>query len=163
MITQGPTMTADAAAVLAALAHRSETLAIAESLTGGLLTSALVDVPGASLVVRGGVVAYQTDVKHDLLGVDAGLLDESGAVDPTVAGQMAAGAAERLHADRAVATTGVAGPDPQDGHAVGEVYIAIVSEAGRVVRRFEFAGDRARIRNRSVAAAIDMLSANIAR
>lgn len=154
-------MTADAAAVLAAMQRRSETLAIAESLTGGLLTSILVDVPGASLVVRGGIVAYQTDVKHDLLGVDAGLLNATGAVDPTVAEQMASGAAERLRADRAVATTGVAGPDPQDGHSVGEVFIAIASTAGRDVRRFEFAGDRSQIRRRSVDAAIDMLSANI--
>src|SRR5699024_7063817 len=113
-------------------------------------------------VVRGGVVAYQTDVKRDLLGVDADLLNETGAVDPTVAEQMAAGAVERLRADRAVATTGVAGPDPQDGHPVGTVYIAIVSAAGREVHRFEFAGDRSRIRARSVDAAVDMLSANIA-
>jgi nicotinamide-nucleotide amidase len=98
---------------------------VAESLTGGMLCSALIDVPGASAVVRGGVVSYATDLKHRLLGVDAGLLAANGPVDPDVATQMAHGVRERLGADWGVATTGVAGPDPQDGIAAGTVYIAV--------------------------------------
>jgi PncC family amidohydrolase len=108
------------------LTQQGRTLAVAESLTGGLVVAAVVDVPGASAVLRGGVVAYATDLKAALLDVDPGLLAQEGAVHPDVALAMARGAAARLGADYAVATTGVAGPDPQDGHPVGEVHVAVV-------------------------------------
>ena len=104
-----------AADVLAALGQAGLSLAVAESLTGGLLAATLVDVPGASAVFRGGVIAYATDVKATLLGVDPALLAERGPVDPQVAAQMATGVRVRLGADVGVSTTGVAGPDPQDG------------------------------------------------
>lgn len=133
------------------------TVAVAESLTGGLLTSALVDVPGASNVVRGGVVAYQTELKAKLLGVDPELLATAGAVDPRVAQQMASGVAERLGADIGVATTGVAGPDPQDGRAVGTVFIAVASADSRRVEELSFTGDRQAIRRKSVDAALALL------
>jgi nicotinamide-nucleotide amidase len=107
------------------LTGSGRTVAMAESLTGGLVVAALVGVPGASKVVRGGVVAYMTDLKASLLGVDEDLLGRVGAVDPDVAVAMARGAAVRLGADYGLATTGVAGPDPQDGHPVGEVWIAL--------------------------------------
>jgi nicotinamide-nucleotide amidase len=114
-----------AARLVFALSEHGQTVAVAESLTGGMLCSALVDVPGASAVVRGGVVSYATDLKHRLLGVDAGLLAANGPVDPDVAAQMAHGVRERLGADWGVATTGVAGPDPQDGIPAGTVYVAV--------------------------------------
>src|SRR3954464_3816091 len=104
-----------AAELLAALRARGQTLAVAESLTGGLLAAEFVAVPGASAVFRGGVVAYATDLKAALLGVPAPLLNSHGPVAPSVAAALAAGARERCGADWAAATTGVAGPDPQGG------------------------------------------------
>jgi nicotinamide-nucleotide amidase len=126
-----PDATVEEAAALAVrlLTERGETVAVAESLTGGIVVAALVGVPGASQVVRGGVVAYMTDLKATLLGVDTELLERVGAVDPDVARAMARGVGVRLGADHGLATTGVAGPDPQDGHPVGEVWIAHWSAA----------------------------------
>ena len=101
-----------AAGVLAALESRGETLAVAESLTGGLLAATLVDVPGASRVFRGGLVVYATDLKATLADVPAELLAAEGPVHPAVATALAVGARRRCGADWGVATTGVAGPDP---------------------------------------------------
>ena len=112
--------------VLRLLTVRGETLAVAESLTGGLVATEITAVPGASKAFRGSVTAYATELKHELLGVDATLLAERGAVDPQVAGQMAAGVRKALGADWGIATTGVAGPDPQDGQPVGTVFVAVV-------------------------------------
>jgi nicotinamide-nucleotide amidase len=118
-----------AARAVRLLTERGETVAVAESLTGGLVIAALVGIPGASQAVRGGVVAYMTDLKASLLGVDSELLERVGAVDPDVARAMARGVGVRLGADHGLATTGVAGPDPQDGHPVGEIWIARWSAA----------------------------------
>src|SRR6266480_3056648 len=101
--------------VLHALVERGETLAVAESLTGGLLAATLVDVPGASKAFRGGLVVYATDLKHRLAGVPESLLAERGPVDPDVALALAAGARHACGADWGLATTGVAGPEPQGG------------------------------------------------
>ncbi|MGE5287686.1 MAG: CinA family protein, partial [Micromonosporaceae bacterium] len=119
----GQTLTL-AAEILDLLRARNQTLAVAESLTGGLLCAALTDVPGASAVVRGGVVAYATDLKAVLLGVPRPLLNRHGPVHPDVAAAMAEGVRLRLSAGFSVATTGVAGPEPQDGKPVGTVHIA---------------------------------------
>ncbi|WP_088285161.1 CinA family protein [Kineosporia sp. A_224] len=155
--------------VVTTLTARGLTLATAESLTGGLLAARVVDVPGASAVLRGGVVAYATDLKHLLLGVDADLLAARGAVDPDVAAAMALGVRERLGADVGVATTGVAGPDPQDGHAAGTVFVAVsLSPAlaaggaggGRVVPLL-LAGDRTAIRTATVAEALGLVLASV--
>ena len=145
--------------VLEALAGRGWSIAVAESLTGGLLVSALVDVPGASAHVRGGVVAYATDVKRDVLGVDAALLATEGAVDPAVATQMAEGVRALLGADVGIATTGVAGPDPQDGRPVGTVYIAVVTPEGTSSGGGPgaAAGSRAEIRADTVRRALDLV------
>ncbi len=156
-----------AAEIVALLLERGESVGCAESLTGGLLTARLVDVPGASAVVRGGVVSYATDLKHELLGVDAELLAARGAVDAEVAAQMAVGAQRVLGADWGVATTGVAGPDPQDGMPVGLVYVAVAGPevpAGPavrvvpVVRQHRFDGGRAMVRVASVDAALGLLA-----
>jgi nicotinamide-nucleotide amidase len=139
-----------AAELVAELTRRGLTIAVAESLTGGLLVAELVAVPGASLVVRGGVVAYATELKTSLLGVDAELLARAGPIHPEVARQMAAGVRQRLGADIGLATTGVAGPDPQDGHAPGEVWLGFA--IGEVVTAVGLAlgGDRAAIRRDTV-------------
>jgi len=146
-----------AADVLRAVGSAGETLAVAESLTGGLLCARLVDVPGASAVLRGGVVAYATELKAQLLGVEPELLARVGAVDDEVAVQMAAGAAQRLGAVRGVATTGVAGPRPQDGRPVGTVYVATWARGDASVRRLCLDGDRAAIREEAVNAALELL------
>lgn len=149
---------ATAAQVLASLGGAGRSLAVAESLTGGMLAATLVDVPGASSVFRGGVVAYATDLKSALLGVDPALLDSRGAVDPEVARQMAAGVRERLGADVGVATTGVAGPDPQDGQPPGTVFVAVDVRGGPSrVRALVLDGDRAAVRAATVQAALALL------
>ncbi|MGW6021886.1 CinA family protein [Streptomyces sp. NPDC055099] len=122
--------TGSAAQVLRLLQARGETLAVAESLTGGLVAAELTAVPGASRVFRGSVTAYATELKHELLGVDGTLLAERGVVDAEVALQMAAGVRKVMGADWGIATTGVAGPEPQDGQPVGTVFVAV---AGPVV------------------------------
>jgi nicotinamide-nucleotide amidase len=147
-----------AARVLALLEDRGGTLAVAESLTGGLLAAELTAVPGASRTFRGSVTAYATDLKRDVLGVDEILLGERGAVDADVAQQMAAGVRQVLGADWGAATTGVAGPEPQDGQPVGTVYVAVVGPdgAGRVTA-LRLNGDRADIRKESVRSVLALL------
>jgi nicotinamide-nucleotide amidase len=145
--------------VLAALLRSGATVATAESLTGGLLGAALTKVAGSSEAYRGGVVAYATEAKHGLLDVPAELIEQRGAVDPDVALAMARGCRERFGATYGVATTGVAGPTEQDGKPVGAVFVALVGpRAGEhVVRELQLRGDRDRIRQATVTAALDML------
>lgn len=150
-----------ASAVLRELGRRGWTIACAESLTGGMVVSALVDVPGASASVRGGVVAYATEVKRDVLGVDADLLARAGAVDSRVAVQMAEGVRRMLRADVGVATTGVAGPEPQDGKPVGTVCIAIVTPERAAVLEEVADGDRAGIRSATVDRALEACLAQL--
>jgi nicotinamide-nucleotide amidase len=118
------------------LAERSATVATAESLTGGLIGAELTRMPGSSATYAGGMVTYATALKQELLGVPADLLEAHGAVHPDVAAAMAAGVRERLGATYGVAVTGVAGPDPQDGQAVGTIFVGVASPGGepRVVR-----------------------------
>lgn len=144
-------------------------IATAESLTGGLLAAALVDVPGASLAFSGGVVAYDTALKHSLLGVDAGLLAERGPVDAEVARELARGVRDACAvpgetgspraADIGVATTGVAGPDPdpQTGQPAGTVWIGVSSDRGDRAVRLRLAGDRPAIRAAAVRSALEAL------
>lgn len=147
-------MTSDAeelaARAIGLLIARGLTIGAAESLTGGLVTAALTTIPGASAVVRGGIVAYAADVKKALLGVDAGLLARVGTVHPDVAVAMARGARERLGAAVGVATTGVAGPDPADGQPVGTVHIAVSTAARARREALMLSGDRAEIRRSTV-------------
>jgi nicotinamide-nucleotide amidase len=146
-------------AVLANLVAQDATVAVAESLTGGLVCAVLTRVPGSSAALRGGVVVYATDLKASLLGVDPDLLARRGPVDPDVAAQMAAGVRDRLGATYGVATTGVAGPDRQADQAVGTVHVAVCGPRGVVVRSFAFDGVRAAIRRHSVEAALALLAA----
>ncbi|GAA2147893.1 CinA family protein [Kitasatospora kazusensis] len=140
-----------------ALRERGATVAVAESLTGGLLAAALVDVPGASAGFRGSVTAYATEVKASVLGVDEGLLAVRGPVDPVVARQMAEGVRRLLGATYGVATTGVAGPEPQDGQPVGTVHLAVAGPTGSLVASPLLSGCRATIREAAVAGALELL------
>lgn len=150
-----------AAEVLALLQTARHTLAVAESLTGGLLAAELVAVPGASAVFRGGIIAYATDLKHTLLGVDPYILAGRGAVDREVAVQMARGVRDRLGAGWGLATTGVAGPDAQDGRSPGTVFVALAGPGYTQVRCLSLTGDRATIRRSTVGAALDLTLAGL--
>ncbi|WP_406391693.1 CinA family protein [Streptomyces sp. NBC_00887] len=155
-------MTAVAARVLRRLVERGETLAVAESLTGGMVAAELTSVPGASRSFRGSVTAYATSLKHDVLGVDGLLLAERGAVDPDVARAMAAGVRLTLGADWGVSTTGVAGPEPQDGKPVGTVYVAVSGPGGvQKVAELRLNGERADIRRESVRSLLELLSGEL--
>ncbi|WP_246777788.1 CinA family protein [Buchananella hordeovulneris] len=122
-------------------------VATAESLTGGLVCASLAAVNGASLVLRGGIVAYQEQIKRRLLGVDAQLLADKGTVDAEVARQLADGAARTLAADLALATTGAAGPTGVGAHPPGTGFIALALPTGQTLARaFAFAGDRNQVR-----------------
>lgn len=159
------------------LVQRRLTVATAESLTGGLLAALLTEVPGSSAVLRGGLIVYATELKHRLAGVDAALLAERGPVDPQVAVELARGARQACTAEVGVGLTGVAGPDPQDGVAVGTWFCAVAGpgerleqraaagatppggrpEAGRVASAEQLSRDRAAIRAAAVCAAVELL------
>jgi nicotinamide-nucleotide amidase len=153
------------AALLSVFDEKGLHLAVAESLTGGLLTSAFVDIPGASKVLLGSIVAYQTELKHQLLGVSRPLLQEQGSVDAEVVAQMATGIrvklANKTGIDEAfvvgIATTGIAGPESQDGKPAGTVFIGISGPTGDFVYPLDLAGSRADIRAATVTAAVDAL------
>ena len=152
----------DVARLVAELTRRHLRIAVAESLTGGLVAAELTSIPGASLVVSGGIVAYDTDVKRSLLGVDAELLRREGAVHPEVARQMAAGARTAFAvggrpADIGLSTTGVAGPDPQDGRPVGTVHVGVAIDDRVEAIDLVLSGSRAEIRRQTVAAAVRLV------
>ncbi|MGC8462147.1 MAG: competence/damage-inducible protein A [Acidimicrobiales bacterium] len=140
-------------AVAKAVTARHLTLGVAESLTGGLVSSRLVNVPGASAWFRGGVVSYATEVKHSVLEVPEGPV-----VSAAAAEAMAVGACRVLGADVGLSVTGVAGPDPQDGRSPGTVFVGI-AHVGGATESAELAvpGDRQRIRQYATISALDLL------
>ncbi|WP_016697576.1 CinA family protein [Actinoalloteichus spitiensis] len=145
------------------LRRRGETVATSESLTAGLVTGLLTSVPGASAVVRGGLVVYGTDLKGSLAGVDTRLLDEHGPVDPEVARGLAEGARRRCGADWGLGLTGVAGPDPQNGVPPGVVHVAVAGPHETEVRTLRLPGSRHGVRAAAVRAAVDALVAALDR
>ena len=149
-----------ARSLVEALASRGLTIGTCESLTGGGIAATITSVPGASAVLRGGLVTYASDLKVSLAGVDARHVAEHGVVDESTASQMAVGARRALGTDWAVSCTGVAGPDPQDGMPVGTVHLAVAGPgAGRVqVESVLFTGDRNSIRRQSVSSALLLVS-----
>ncbi|MEA4955502.1 MAG: competence/damage-inducible protein A [Pseudoflavonifractor sp.] len=143
---------------LALLKEQGLSLSCAESCTGGLIAKRITDLAGASAVFHGGVVSYTNEVKHSVLGVSQELLDRCGAVSAPVAEAMAEGTRRALGADLAVATTGVAGPDPDDrGNPVGLVYVALAWDGGVHIRTVHAAGPRARVRTVAASHAFDLL------
>ncbi|MER6676326.1 CinA family protein [Streptomyces sp. NPDC000983] len=163
-------MSSPATDVVRLLTVRGETLAAAESLTGGLVAAEITSVPGASKAFRGSVTAYATELKHRVLGVEEALLERRGAVDAQVAAQMAAGVRTALGADWGIATTGVAGPDEQDGQPVGTVFVAVQGPlsadsgafGGGKVASLRLNGDRAEIRMESVRSVLALLLQQLA-
>ena len=147
--------------VVEALRSSGQTVGAAESLTGGLRVAALVEVPGASTVVRGGVVAYAPQVKVDVLGVEADVVATRGTVDPQTARQMAVRARDLLGADWGVSTTGVAGPEPSEGKPIGTVHVGVAGPDGVDVIDLALSGPRREIRDRTVADALSHLVARL--
>jgi nicotinamide-nucleotide amidase len=149
-----------AADALAVLAARSQTLATAESLTGGLIGELLTSVPGASASYVGGVISYATRLKHTLADVPTATLEALGPVAEPTARAMAAGVARRCGADWGLAVTGVAGPEPQDGHPVGQVFVGLAQPATGWQRVHELllTGDRAAIRWQTAVTALALLT-----
>jgi len=152
----------DAAAVLRILIARGETLATAEFLTGGMIGARLTSVSGASAVYVGGVIAYASRLKRTLTQVSAPTLEHFGPVSTHTAAEMAAGVAELCGADWGLAVTGVAGPDPQDGHPVGQVFVAVADRGASAparVREFALSGTRADIRAQTATQALHLMKA----
>ena len=124
------------AAAVVLLAKRKKTLALAESCTGGFIAHQITNVPGASKVFLGGIVAYSNAVKEKFLGVDPEALNRHGAVSEVVAREMAIGARKRFGADFAMAVTGIAGPSGgTKAKPVGTVFISVAGEFGTLVER----------------------------
>lgn len=142
--------------VIAAL--QGQTLATAESCTGGGIGQVLTGVPGASAVFKGGVISYCNEIKHRLLGVPEEMLNTYGAVSAPVAQAMAAGAREALQTDVAVSVTGLAGPSGDEyGNPVGTVFIGYADRHRITSRRFLFSGDREQVRQQAVQAALTLI------
>ena len=145
------------------LAAEGATVAVAESLTGGLIGAELSRMRGSSATFRGSAVVYATDLKETLAGVPGPLLSTAGAVSPETAAALAAGARERLGATYGIGATGVAGPDEQEGQPVGSVHVAVSGPHVAVVRSLRLPGDRDRVRALTVTAALDLLRRQIGR
>jgi nicotinamide-nucleotide amidase len=143
--------------VHALLGQAGQTVAVAESLTGGLLGAALSKRPGSSETFRGALVVYATDLKQTLAGVPGPLLEAEGAVSERTAAALAEGARDRLGADWGVGVTGVAGPTEQEGKPVGTVHVAVAGPATTQVRTLQLRGDRERVRALAVTGALDLL------
>lgn len=144
--------------VLDVLAGRGESLAVAESLTGGLLAATLTDVPGASRTFAGGVVSYATRVKVEVLDVPESVVAEHGVVSGECAAAMAVGVRAHIGATWGVATTGVAGPDLQEGKPAGTVWVAVSGPDGAGAELLSLSGDRRAVREASCAAALGVLA-----
>ena len=152
-----------AVAAVEALKARGMTCATCESLTGGMICAALVDVPGASAVVRGGLITYQTDTKTLLAGVDAALIVKAGVVSAEVARAMAEGVRLRLGTDMAVSATGMASPGNQEDPPAGTVFLGIASQKGVRSVALTLTGSRAEIRRQTVERALAEIIAETCR
>ncbi|MBO7435990.1 CinA family protein [bacterium] len=140
------------------LLYQGLTISTAESLTGGGLSACLVSVPGSSSWFKGSAVAYQNEIKRDLLKVPQEVLDREGAVSEECVRRMAEGSLRLFDTDIAVAVSGVAGPGG-DGSAnpVGTVWIGLAIRSRTVAKKFLFKGDREHIRRSTILAALDMI------
>nr|WP_090274701.1 CinA family protein [Mycolicibacterium komanii]CRL67637.1 CinA domain-containing protein [Mycolicibacterium komanii] len=157
-----PLVSDDARALVADLTVRGQTVATAESLTAGLLAATLAGVPGASVVLRGGLVTYVEDTKVSLAGVAREVLDEVGPVAAPTARALAVGAQQRCGATWGVGLTGVAGPEAHGGHPVGTVFLGIAGPVQTDVVELRLAGSRWDIRLAAVGEALARLRSAVA-
>lgn len=140
------------------LRERGLTVATSESLTGGRLAALLTAVPGASATYVGGVVAYASELKVSILGVSPAIVEEYGVVSAECAVAMASGARALTGASYALSTTGVAGPDRQEGHPPGTVFVGVAGPDGVTALALELKGDRATIQDRTCVEALSALA-----
>lgn len=152
---------ADVARSMRTLEALGQTLATAESLTAGQVSATIADVPRASTVLRGGLAAYASEVKVDVLGVDAELVRQHGVVSRECAEAMAVAANALFGTDWALSTTGVAGPTEQEGQPVGTVYVAVANAADVRSRELHLEGDRPSIRAAATTAVLELLAAAV--
>lgn len=145
------------------LAQKGWTIATCESITGGGIGATFTSVPGSSVVFRGGLITYATDLKVSLAGVDAQFVADNGVINERTAKEMASGAASACRADVGLSATGVAGPDSEDGVAPGIVWLGLALPRCRDdrvrARRLELPGDRAQVRTQTIVAALAWLDA----
>ena len=132
------------------LGQRHLTISVAESLTGGLVAASLTQIPGASAVFKGGIIAYGDEIKQQVLKVDSALITKFTSISEPVAQSMATNIREIMNTDIGIATTGVAGPDKSDGFAPGIVFVAISIGDHKICQKLELVGDRTQIRDQSV-------------
>lgn len=140
------------------LQERGETVATAESLTGGQLAALLTEAPGASATYLGGVVSYATEIKMAVLGVNEEIVDEHGVVSAECARAMALGVRALTGATYAVSTTGVAGPDDQEGKPPGTVYVGVAGPSGDSAVALELSGERNEIQRKTCEEALSALA-----
>ena len=152
-----PLVSEDARGLVADLTVRRQTVATAESLTAGLLAATIAGVPGASVVLRGGLITYTEATKTALAGVPRQVLAELGPVAAPTARALAVGAKERCRATWGVGVTGVAGPDPHGGHPVGTVFVGLTGPVDTEVMELTLSGTRWDIRMGAVQRAISRL------
>lgn len=151
-------MNRSAQLIVESLTKREESIAIAESLTGGGLSSALTDVPGTSHVFLGSVIAYSVDIKIRELGVKKSSIETFGVVSEEVAWEMAEGIRSKFGSDWAISTTGVAGPGPSHGINAGTVWIAIIGPSVREAIALALEGDRSAVRHGAIESALGTLA-----
>ena len=132
------------------LGQRHLTISVAESLTGGLVAASLTQIPGASAVFKGGIIAYRDETKEQVLKVDPALITKFTSISEPVAQSMATNIREIMNTDIGIATTGVAGPDKSEGFAPGIVFVAISIGDHNICQKLELVGDRTQIRDQSV-------------
>ena len=153
-----------ARAIKEALELQGQMMATAESCTGGLIASSIVDIPGSSAVLAGGIVAYQNEIKVKLLDVSAETIDKYGVVSAETVREMAEGARKRFGCEWAVSTSGIAGPGgAEPGKPVGTVWIAVASSLQNEAFCEIFSGDRNNVREKSVYKAMQLLLNSINR
>ena len=136
--------------IIQKLGQRHLTISVAESLTGGLVAASLTQIPGASAVFKGGIIAYRDEIKRQVLKVDPALITKFTSISEPVAQSMATNIREIMNTDIGIATTGVAGPDKSDGFAPGIVFVAISIGDHKICQKLELVGDRTQIRDQSV-------------
>ena len=144
--------------IVESLKSTGETLSIAESLTGGALTSEIVSVPGASHILKGSIVAYSVEIKVHELSVSQDIIDKVGVVSEEVALAMADGVKARMNSTWSIASTGVAGPGPHHGIPAGTVWLAIVGPDTRETVKLTLEGDRERVRRGAVESALGVFA-----
>ena len=142
--------------------EKGVSVVVAESCTAGLIASKLASLPGSSSYFKGGVIAYQNEIKSKVLGISQSIIDEKTEVSDEVVAQMAEGVLKKFDSDFAIATSGYAGPSGgTNKNPIGTVFIAIASEVGVVVSRFFFLGSRQSIVNQSYKVSLNLLYSEI--